>query len=63
MWLYSKSENGKYVGGRVETVKLFGVIAAFILLIACILTEPLQRDSPLSPPSPQTKLGGAGKAM
>ena len=35
-WLYSKSENGKYVGGRVETVSLFAVIAAFILLIACI---------------------------
>ncbi|MEP6681748.1 MAG: ABC transporter permease [Parafilimonas sp.] len=35
-WLYSKSENGYYVGGRVETVKLFGIIAAFILLIACI---------------------------
>jgi putative ABC transport system permease protein len=36
MWLYSKSENGKYVAGRIETVNLFGVIAAFILLIACI---------------------------
>ncbi len=36
MWLYSKSENGQYVEGRVETVKLFGIIAAFILLIACI---------------------------
>ncbi len=35
-WLYSKSENGQYVGGRIETVKLFGIIAAFILLIACI---------------------------
>ncbi len=35
-WLYSKSENGQYVGGRIETVKLFAVIAAFILLIACI---------------------------
>lgn len=35
-WLYSKSENGKYVGGRIEMVKLFGIIAAFILLIACI---------------------------
>ncbi len=35
-WLYSKSENGKYVAGRIEQVKLFGVIAAFILLIACI---------------------------
>ncbi len=35
-WLYSKSENGQYVGGRIEMVKLFGMIAAFILLIACI---------------------------
>jgi len=35
-WLYSKSENGKYVGGRIEQVKLFSIIAAFILLIACI---------------------------
>jgi putative ABC transport system permease protein len=35
-WLYSKSENGHYVGGRIEMVKLFAVIAAFILLIACI---------------------------
>jgi len=35
-WLYSKSENGQYVAGRMEMVRLFGVIAAFILLIACI---------------------------
>ena len=35
-WLYSKAENGKYVGGRIEQVKLFGIIAIFILLIACI---------------------------
>ena len=35
-WLYSKEENGKYVGGRIERVKLFAIIAAFILLIACI---------------------------
>ncbi len=36
MWLYSKSENGQYVGGRIERVKVFSLIAAFILLIACI---------------------------
>jgi len=36
MHLYSKSENGKLVGGRIATVRLFSVIAAFILLIACI---------------------------
>ncbi len=35
-WLYGKAENGKFIGGRIEVVKLFGVIAAFILLIACI---------------------------
>jgi len=35
-WLYSKPENGVYVTGRIERVKLFGIIAAFILLIACI---------------------------
>ena len=35
-WLYDKQENGKYVGGRVERVKLFSIIAALILIIACI---------------------------
>lgn len=35
-WLYSKPVNGYYTGGRIEGVRLFIVIAAFILLIACI---------------------------
>jgi predicted permease len=35
-YLYSKSENGKLTDGPIETVRLFFVIAAFILLIACI---------------------------
>ncbi len=35
-YLYAKSENGKLVGGQIETVRLFGIIATFILLIACI---------------------------
>ncbi|WP_339878242.1 ABC transporter permease [uncultured Algoriphagus sp.] len=34
--LYGKSENGKLVGGRVVTVRLFAFIAVFILVIACI---------------------------
>ena len=34
--LYSQFENGKVVGGRIETVRMFAVIAGFILLIACI---------------------------
>lgn len=36
VWLYGKSDNGKLVAGRIVTVRLFGIIAAFILLIACI---------------------------
>lgn len=35
-YLYGKSENGQLVDGRIVTVRLFGVIAAFIVLIACI---------------------------
>ncbi|MCE6992450.1 ABC transporter permease [Dyadobacter sp. CY323] len=34
--LYSNFENGKVVGGRIAIVRLFGIIAAFILFIACI---------------------------
>ncbi|MBS1665268.1 MAG: ABC transporter permease [Bacteroidetes bacterium] len=34
--LYSRFENGKLVGGGIETVRLFAAIAIFILLIACI---------------------------
>jgi len=34
--LYGKSENGKLVGGRVVTVRMFAFIAVFILVIACI---------------------------
>lgn len=34
--LYGKFQNNVPTGGRIETVKLFSVIAAFILLIACI---------------------------
>ncbi|HTD92493.1 MAG TPA: ABC transporter permease [Chitinophagaceae bacterium] len=34
--LYSRFSNGKEDGGRITFVKLFGTIAGFILLIACI---------------------------
>jgi ABC-type antimicrobial peptide transport system permease subunit len=34
--LYSTFKNGKITGGRIEYVQLFGIIAIFILLIACI---------------------------
>ena len=35
-YLYGNYENGKLVRGRIEYVRLFSMIAIFILLIACI---------------------------
>ncbi|HMG10522.1 MAG TPA: ABC transporter permease [Mucilaginibacter sp.] len=35
-YLYSKYENGKEAGGRIEYVNLFSLIALFILIISCI---------------------------
>lgn len=35
-YLYGRFENGKAAGGRIEYVRLFSIIAVFILLIACI---------------------------
>jgi len=35
-YLYNKSEDGQLVAGNLITVRLFMVLAAFILLIACI---------------------------
>lgn len=35
-YLYGKFENGVPVGGRIEKVRIFALIAGFILLIACI---------------------------
>ncbi|RPE07985.1 FtsX-like permease family protein [Chitinophaga lutea] len=35
-YLYGKYENGAAVGGRIAYVRLFSIIAVFILLIACI---------------------------
>jgi putative ABC transport system permease protein len=34
--LYSEFENGKVKGGRITYVWLFGIIGAFVLLLACI---------------------------
>ena len=35
-YLYGRFENGVATGGRIEYVRLFSIIAVFILLIACI---------------------------
>jgi ABC-type antimicrobial peptide transport system permease subunit len=36
MYLHSNFKNGQIIGGRIEYVKLFSIVAVFILLIACI---------------------------
>jgi putative ABC transport system permease protein len=36
LYLYSKPENGRLVADRILTVRLFAIIAVFILIIACI---------------------------
>lgn len=35
-YLYGRYQNGKPAGGRIEYVRLFSIIAVFILVIACI---------------------------
>lgn len=35
-YLHSQFENGKPVGGRIKYVKIFTIVAIFILIIACI---------------------------
>ena len=35
-YLYGSFENGQLMGGRIEYVRLFSIVAMFILLIACI---------------------------
>ena len=36
IYLYSEFENFKAVGGRIEYVRVFSIVAIFILLIACV---------------------------
>jgi putative ABC transport system permease protein len=36
VYLYSTYENLKPVGGRIEYIKVFSIVAVFILLIACV---------------------------
>jgi putative ABC transport system permease protein len=63
--LYSKFENGNPSGGRIETVRLFGVIAAFILLIACInfMNLSTARSEKRAKEVGIRKVAGAGKGL
>jgi putative ABC transport system permease protein len=63
--LYSEFENGKSVGGRIETVRTFGLIAAFILLIACInfMNLSTARSEKRAKEVGIRKAAGAGKGL
>ncbi|MFT3978916.1 MAG: ABC transporter permease [Ferruginibacter sp.] len=64
-YLYGKSENAKLVGGQIEIVRLFGIIAAFILLIACInfMNLSTARSEKRAKEVGIRKVAGAGKTM
>lgn len=63
MYLYSDYENGEMVGGRIEYVRLFAIVALFIICIACInfinlsIAESFKRSKEVG----VRKVVGAGK--
>lgn len=63
-YLYSKFENGKVAGGRIEYVRIFFAAAIFILLIACInyMNLATARSSKRSREVGVRKVVGAGRS-
>ncbi|PWU02937.1 MAG: ABC transporter permease, partial [Bacteroidetes bacterium] len=61
--LYNQYEDGVSVGGRIETVRVFAMIAAFILLIACInfMNLSTARSETRAKEVGVRKVAGAGK--
>jgi len=65
MHLYGKADNGKFIAGKIELVRLFAVIAGFILLIACINLMNLStaRSEKRAREVGVRKVAGAGRKM
>lgn len=63
--LYTAFENGVPVGGRIDTLRVFGIIAAFILLIACInfMNLSTARSEKRAKEVGIRKVAGAGKGL
>ncbi|MCJ8211255.1 ABC transporter permease [Mucilaginibacter sp. RS28] len=63
--LYNKFENGKPVGGMITYVRMFSIIAAFILLIACInfMNLSTARSEKRAKEVGIRKVAGAGKQL
>jgi len=63
-YLYGRYKNGQQAGGRIEYVRLFSIIAVFILIIACInfMNLSTARASLRAKEVGVKKAVGAGKA-
>jgi putative ABC transport system permease protein len=65
LWLWGNyNDQGEMIGSRIESVKLFSIIAAFILLIACInyMNLSTARSDKRSKEVGISKVVGAGRA-
>jgi ABC-type antimicrobial peptide transport system permease subunit len=64
-YLYSKFDDGVPVGGRINTVNVFALIAAFILLIACInfMNLSTARSEKRAKEVGIRKVAGAGRGL